>query len=211
MKGSKNLHVERSIKKIEESENKIIVKDCQEDIEHKMSENINRKFRSVQKQSQQNKNIIYLYQYYYSSSITPLILPKLFVTYTNKNISIIMQARNIFAVCFYHVTYSFTVNLHSEVVWMSRNFRYGNRHDICRLHDCNGTRTHSHLVCKRTLNYLAKLANLVKWLSACSQTKKMSVQVPLQSEIYYYHYSVGNLLCKKLIMKNSTSRWKFLS
>ena len=53
--------MERSIKKIEESENKIIVKDCQEDIEHKMSKNINRKFRSVQKQSQQKKkSFIYI-------------------------------------------------------------------------------------------------------------------------------------------------------
>ena len=27
------------------------------------------------------------------------------------------------------------------------------------LSDCNGTRTHNHLVCKRTLNHLAKLIN----------------------------------------------------
>ena len=27
-----------------------------------------------------------------------------------------------------------------------------------RLSDCNGTRTHNHLVCKRTPNHLAKLA-----------------------------------------------------
>ena len=31
--------------------------------------------------------------------------------------------------------------------------------------DCNGTRTHNHLVHKRTLNHLAKLASLAKWLS----------------------------------------------
>ena len=37
-----------------------------------------------------------------------------------------------------------------------------NRSDIRRLSDCSGTRTHSHLVRKRTLNHLAKLA---KWLS----------------------------------------------
>ena len=34
--------------------------------------------------------------------------------------------------------------------------------------DCNGTRTHSHLVHKRTLNQVAKLTI---WLSVCLQTK----------------------------------------
>ena len=30
--------------------------------------------------------------------------------------------------------------------------------DLEWLDDCNGTRTHNHLVCKRTLSHLAKLA-----------------------------------------------------
>ena len=47
-----------------------------------------------------------------------------------------------------------------------------------KLVDCNGTRTHSHLVCKRTLNHLASFA---KWLSVCLRTKWMWVRVPLQS------------------------------
>ena len=33
------------------------------------------------------------------------------------------------------------------------------------LFDCNWTRTHNHLVHKRTLNHLAKQASLAKWLS----------------------------------------------
>ena len=33
------------------------------------------------------------------------------------------------------------------------------------LSDCNWTRTHNHLVDKRTLNHLAKLAKLAEWLS----------------------------------------------
>ena len=53
-------------------------------------------------------------------------------------------------VCFYHVTYAFRVNLHSGVAWI---FRF-----VWRLSNCNRTRTHKHLVCKRTLNHLAKLA-----------------------------------------------------
>ena len=41
------------------------------------------------------------------------------------------------------------------------------------LTDCNGIRTHNHLVRKRTLNHLAKfshLASLAKWLSVRLQT-----------------------------------------
>ena len=33
--------------------------------------------------------------------------------------------------------------------------------------DSNRIQTHNHLVHKRTLNYLAKLASLAKWLSFC--------------------------------------------
>ena len=46
------------------------------------------------------------------------------------------------------------------------------------LSDCNGTRTHNHLVRKRTLKHLAKLA---KWLSVRLRTKWLWVRVPLQS------------------------------
>ena len=44
------------------------------------------------------------------------------------------------------------------------------------LYDCNGTRTHNHLVRKRALN----LASLVKWLSIRLRTKWLWVRVPLQ-------------------------------
>ena len=40
-----------------------------------------------------------------------------------------------------------------------------NRRHIWSSSDCNGTRTPNHLVRKRTLNYLGKLASLAKWLS----------------------------------------------
>ena len=46
------------------------------------------------------------------------------------------------------------------------------------LSDCNATQTHNYLVCKRTLNHLAKLA---KWLSVHLQTKWLWVRVLLQS------------------------------
>ena len=47
--------------------------------------------------------------------------------------------------------------------------------------DCNWTRTQNHLVLKRTLNYLAKLASLAKWLSVRLRTKWFWVRVQLQS------------------------------
>ena len=55
----------------------------------------------------------------------------------------------------------FRVNLHSVVAWILMILTQ-NRRDIWSLSDSNGIRTHNHLVCKRTLNHLAKP---VKWLS----------------------------------------------
>ena len=56
-----------------------------------------------------------------------------------------------------------------------------NRHSICKLRDCNGTATNNHIVLKQTLNYLAKLANLTKWLSVGLQTSWLRDCVLLQS------------------------------
>ena len=43
--------------------------------------------------------------------------------------------------------------------------------DQRHLSECNGTRTHNHLVCKRTLNHSAKMASLAKRFSVCLSTK----------------------------------------
>ena len=51
----------------------------------------------------------------------------------------------------------FRVNLHSRVACV-KELHARNRYDIWSLSDCNGTWTHNHLVCKRTLNHLVKLA-----------------------------------------------------
>ena len=56
-----------------------------------------------------------------------------------------------------------------------------NRRDIWILSVCNGTRTHNHLVCKRTFNHVTKLTSLAKWLSVCLRIKGLRVRVPLQS------------------------------
>ena len=45
--------------------------------------------------------------------------------------------------------------------------------------DCNWARTNNHLVCKRTLNNLAKLTSLAKWLSVGLRTKWLWVRVPV--------------------------------
>ena len=57
---------------------------------------------------------------------------------------------------------NFRVNPHSIVCLNVNELFARSRGHIWSLSDSNGIRTHSHLVCKRTLNYLAKLA---KWLS----------------------------------------------
>ena len=70
-------------------------------------------------------------------------------------------------VCSYHVKYAFQrestlyscVNVKELLAW--------NRCNIYSLSDCNGTRTHNHLVRKRPLTHLVKLA---KWLSCVSST-----------------------------------------
>ena len=49
------------------------------------------------------------------------------------------------------------------------------------LYDCNWTRTRNHFVLKRTLNHLAKLVSLAKWLSVRLRTKWFWVRVQLQS------------------------------
>ena len=47
--------------------------------------------------------------------------------------------------------------------------------------DSNEIRTHNHLVRKRTLNHLAKLARLAKWLSVRLQTKSLWIRISLLS------------------------------
>ena len=64
----------------------------------------------------------------------------------------------------------FRVHLHFVVVSMSRIWlKTGAISEVLSV--CKGIQTHNHLVCKRTLNHLAKLANLVKWLSIRLRTK----------------------------------------
>ena len=73
----------------------------------------------------------------------------------------------------WHVHVSEWIN--TIVAWMSRNSLLETGDGIWSLRDCNGTRTHKSLVCKRTLNHLTK------WLKFRIGTKCLWVRVPLQS------------------------------
>ena len=59
-------------------------------------------------------------------------------------------------VCCYHVTYKFQ----SESALFAKELLAQSRHYIWSLGDSNAIRTHNHLVRKRTLNHLAKMAKI---------------------------------------------------
>ena len=69
--------------------------------------------------------------------------------------------------CYYHVTYGFQGESTLYSCLTVKELLAWNRHDILCLSDSNGICTHNHLVHKRTLNHLAKMARLAKWSSVC--------------------------------------------
>ena len=76
--------------------------------------------------------------------------------------------------CSYHVTDAFQSEstLYS---WLNvKELLAQSRGDIWSSSDCNMTRTHNHLVRKRTLNHWA---NWAKWLSVCLRTKWLCFRV----------------------------------
>ena len=70
-------------------------------------------------------------------------------------------------ICSYHVTYTFQSEFTLYGRLNVKELLTRNRREIWSLSDCNWTRTHNHLVCKWTLNHLAKLA---QWLSCVVST-----------------------------------------
>ena len=67
----------------------------------------------------------------------------------------------------FHVRYAFQSESTLSSCLNVKELLARNRCNIQSVIDCNGTRTHSHLVRKRTLNHLAKLA---KWLNCAVST-----------------------------------------
>ena len=61
-------------------------------------------------------------------------------------------------VCSYHVTYAFQSESTLYSCLNVKELLARNRREIGSLSDCSGTQTHNHLIRKRTLNHLAKLA-----------------------------------------------------
>ena len=92
-----------------------------------------------------------------------------------RKLLIMLKWSVVLTVCSYHVTFAFQSESALYSCLKVKDHLCRNRHEISGLSDCNKTRTHDHLVFKRTLNHLAKLAKL------SLQTKWLWVQVLLQS------------------------------
>ena len=87
----------------------------------------------------------------------------------------------------------FRVNLNSLVAWLSRNSN-GNSNS-------NGNRIENHLIRKQTLNYLAKLASLAKWLSVHLRTKWLWDRNSLLS-VYTFGKNAISLLFQCYLIPN---------
>ena len=85
-----------------------------------------------------------------------------------------MTIKTIMTVCSCLVTHAFQSESTLYSCLNVKELLARSRHKIWSLSDCNWTRTQNLLVCKRTLNHLAK------WLSVCLQTKWFWVRVQLQ-------------------------------
>ena len=67
-------------------------------------------------------------------------------------------------VCSCHVTYAFQSES-TLYIWLNaKELLTRNRRDFWSLSDCNRTRTHNHLVRKRTLNHFGKLTKSLTWI-----------------------------------------------
>ena len=84
-------------------------------------------------------------------------------------------------VCSCHVTYAFQSESALYSCLNVKELFTRSRREIRSLSDCNWTGTQNHLGLKRTLNHLASLACLAKWLSVRLRIKWFWVPVRLQS------------------------------
>ena len=82
-------------------------------------------------------------------------------------------------VCYYHVTYAFQSKFTLQSWLNVKELLAQNKRNIRSLSDSNWIRTCNHLVSKRTLNCLAKLA---KWFSCV-----VALICTVLQTVYYYH------------------------
>ena len=80
-------------------------------------------------------------------------------------IKVLHQTMIFLTVCSYHVTYAFQSESTLYSCLNVKELLARNTRDIWGLSDCNGTRTHNHLVRKRTFNHLGKLAKCTVQIS----------------------------------------------
>ena len=100
-------------------------------------------------------------------------------------IYMIWQTWNII-VCSCHATYAFQIE---SILYSCLNIKEllaRSRPKIWSLSDCNWIWTRDHLVHEWTLNHVAKLASLAKWLSVRLRTKCLWGRVQLQSHKIWY-------------------------
>ena len=94
------------------------------------------------------------------------------IFYADKDLKI---TREEMPVCYDDVTYAFQSESTLYSCLNVKELLAQNRHGIWCLSDSNGIRTHNHLVCKQTLNHLAK------WLSVRLRTNWLWIWFPLLS------------------------------
>ena len=106
------------------------------------------------------------------------------------------------AVCSYYVTKVFPSESTLYSYLNVKELLVRSRRHIWKLTDCNGTRTHNHLVCEGTLNHLAKLAS-------CSCFKILGITLFLQCwTLFQYHGANYQLYLLSVLTKtwNKTTR-----
>ena len=106
----------------------------------------------------------------------------------------------------YHVTYAFYSGFTHYSYLNVKEILAQNRRNIWSLSDCNGIRTHNHLVQKRTLNHLAKLISLAKWLSVHLRISWLWIWNCLQNINFFLAWPLHMVCFGKLliwVLKNS--------
>ena len=80
------------------------------------------------------------------------------IRFNKRNKNITFANNESLALCYYHFTYAFLSESKLCSYLNVKHFLAWNRRGIWNLSDSYGIRTHNHIICKRTFNYLPKLA-----------------------------------------------------
>ena len=129
---------------------------------------------------------------------------------TGPHVSIFFLKKINNIVCYYHITYAFQSESTLHSCLKVRELLALNRRKIWSLSDCKWTRTHNHLVSKRTLSHLVKL---VKWFSCVVSTYLHGALNCMLSSCHVHIsewttlYSCLNL--KELLAQNRSEIWSF--